>query len=121
VLCYRNIMGLIDTDLLYRTLDARRQTDGKSWRQVAEDTGLSASGFSRLASGRPPSLDAYIELCRWLGMPMETFSTRRARKVNGSLLAELTTLLNRHAVPIPDQTVLLGMARAYLVGHGIEA
>jgi transcriptional regulator with XRE-family HTH domain len=111
-------MGLIDTDLLYRTLDARRVADGKSWRQVAEVMGLSASLFSRLAGGRPPGLDAYIEMCCWLGMPMETFSKRRAVVVNGPLEPALVELLDRHGVSIADQQVLLGMTHAYLINMG---
>jgi transcriptional regulator with XRE-family HTH domain len=114
-------MSLIDTELLYRTLDARRVADGKSWRQVAEATELSASLFSRLAGGRPPGLDAYVVMCHWLGMPMETFSRLRAAEVDGSLEPALVELLNRHGVPIPDQQVLLGMAHAYLVNRGITA
>jgi transcriptional regulator with XRE-family HTH domain len=116
---YYNLMSLIDTDLLYRTLDAERQARGLSWRDVAAETGLSPSTFSRLP-GKQPNLDGYVAMCRWLGMPMETFSKRRVVKVDGSLEPALVELLNRHAVPIPDQQVLLGMAHVYLVNRGIS-
>lgn len=111
-------MSLIDTDLLYRTLDAHRAASGMSWRQVARKTWISASTFSRLQLGHPPGLDAYSEMCRWLGMPMETFSRRRSHGASSTLLSELAILLDRHAVPTTDQAVLMGMARAYLQSRG---
>lgn len=109
-------MGLVDTDLLYRTLDAHRQARCLTWRDVAAETGLSPSTFARLPKRRP-GLDGYLALCRWLGMPAETFTGDRARAANGQLESELVMLLDRHRVPVADQNVLMGMLRAYLVNR----
>lgn len=118
---YYNPMGLIDTDLLYRTLDAQRQARGLSWRDVAAETGLSAPAFSRLSGGLQPGLDGYIVMCRWLGMAMETFSTERARTTDGQLEPEFVLLLDRFEVTAQDREVLLAMVRAYLASRATSA
>lgn len=107
-------MGLIDTDLLYRTLDAHRQARGLSWRGVAAEIGLSAPAFSRLSGGLQPGLDGYIVMCRWLGMAMETFSTERARAAGGQLEPELVMLLDRHGLPASERDFVLAVVRSYL-------
>ena len=119
LLRYSNLMGLIDTDLLYRTLDAHRQARGLSWRDVAAETGLSPSTLSRLPAHRP-SLNGYVAMCRWLGMPLETFAGERARAANGQLESEFVMLLDRHRVPAPDQNVLVGMVHAYLANRAAQ-
>lgn len=111
-------MGLINLDLLYRTLDAHRVALGLSWRQASILTRISASTYSRMATGQQPGLDAYVEMCHWLGMPMETFAVRRTSTTGGpGMEAEMVQLLDRHEVPAADRDVLLAMVHAYLVNR----
>ncbi|MFE4857317.1 helix-turn-helix domain-containing protein [Streptomyces sp. NPDC056670] len=58
----------LDVPELQRRLDAKRQRDGLSWRQVAEITDLSSSMFSRLAAGHRPDADALVSLLVWLDL-----------------------------------------------------
>lgn len=109
-------MGPIDTDLLYRTLDAQRQARGLSWRDVARETGLSPSTFARLPA-LGPGLDGYVAMCRWLGMRMETFAERAEVEAGGGLESELVILLDRHRVPPMDRDVVLAVVRAYLTAR----
>lgn len=72
-------MGELDTGLLYAALDAHRAAKDLTWRDVAGETWISASTFSRMVHGQQPGLDAYVVMCRWLGMSMETFIRRRSQ------------------------------------------
>lgn len=90
--------GQVDIELLYRAVDAHRQARGLAWKGVATETGLSASLFSRMAQGQRPDLDGFVVLCRWVGMPAETFSHKHSTPPLASLDAELVTLLRRHGV-----------------------
>ncbi len=63
-----------DAAALYAALNAARTASDLSWRDVAGQTGLSPSLFSRMATGRTPDVDGWLTLCAWLRMPAETFS-----------------------------------------------
>lgn len=54
---------------LYRALNRRREVLGITWANIAEQTGLAAPLFCRLAAGRTVSVDAYLTLLVWLGEP----------------------------------------------------
>lgn len=63
----------IDAAALYGALDSQRNARDLSWRMVAKETGLSASVFTRLAQGRRPDFDSYIQMTEWLNVPLERF------------------------------------------------
>lgn len=85
----------INVRALYAALDAQRDAQGMSWRQLAKDRGLSPSTFTRLANGHRPDVDAFAALVRWLGQPAERFITsEQARSADEpALMAELAPLL----------------------------
>jgi transcriptional regulator with XRE-family HTH domain len=57
----------LDVAALYSALDIVRSHRRCSWREVAAETGLSPSLFSRLAEGRKPDADGLVTLLAWLG------------------------------------------------------
>lgn len=63
----------IDVSALYGALDSKRAARKMSWRQLADELGLSSSVFSRLAKGRRPDFESYIQMTGWLGVPLESF------------------------------------------------
>jgi len=65
----------LDVPALYAALDVVRAHTGMTWREVAQDTGLSASTFSRMAAGHKPDVDALCTLVTWLRIPMDRFVT----------------------------------------------
>jgi transcriptional regulator with XRE-family HTH domain len=65
--------GRMDARRLYDALDAQRRARGLSWRQLADESGVSPSLLSRMGNGHRPDLDGFIALVQWLGMPAETF------------------------------------------------
>jgi len=74
----------IDVSALYGALDSKRNARKMSWRQVAEELGLSSSIFSRLARGSRPDFDSYIRMTEWLGVPLESFVGGRKPEITES-------------------------------------
>lgn len=64
---------VLDVPRLYRRIDEQRQIMDISWRDVAKETGLSPSTFSRMAIGRRPDVDALCTLIVWLGLSLRQF------------------------------------------------
>ena len=89
--------GRLDAGRLYTALDAQREANGLSWRQLALEAGVSASLVSRMGNGHRPDLDGFIALVQWLGMPAETFMVwpegLRDKRPRPSLEAQLAPLL----------------------------
>jgi transcriptional regulator with XRE-family HTH domain len=73
---------VLNVAALYAALDQQRGEDGLSWRQVAAETGLSPSTFTRLADGQRPDVDALCSLLVWLQASLRQF-TRPAASVRG--------------------------------------
>jgi transcriptional regulator with XRE-family HTH domain len=63
----------IDVPALYGALDSRRSARELSWRALAKEMGLSPSVFTRLAQGRRPDFESYIQMTEWLDVPLERF------------------------------------------------
>lgn len=57
----------LDTSALYTSLDVVRRAKGISWRDIATETGLSASTLTRLGQGTHPDADGLVSLLAWLG------------------------------------------------------
>lgn len=89
--------GRLDAARLYAALDAEREAQELSWRQLATEAGVSASLVSRMGNGHRPDLDGFITLVQWLGMPAETFMVWpegvRDKRPKPSLEAQLAPLL----------------------------
>lgn len=117
-------MSHISIPALYAALDVHRETQGLSWRDVARITGLSASTFTRLRHGRSLDLDGYVVCCRWLGLPLEAFTTDQVTYPTPETLAgELVTLLRRYGVPVVYWSPLgelINAARESSKGEGGE-
>jgi transcriptional regulator with XRE-family HTH domain len=62
-----------DADAFFAALDAHRQAKKRTWKQVAAETGVSASTLTRMAQGRKPDVDGLAALLRWSGLKAEDF------------------------------------------------
>lgn len=89
--------GRMDARRLYDALDAQRLARGMSWRQLAEQAGVSPSLLSRMGNGQRPDLDGFIALVQWLGAPAEEFMVwpegRTHTDAGPTLEAQLALLL----------------------------
>jgi transcriptional regulator with XRE-family HTH domain len=67
-----------DVDAFFAALDAHRQAKKRTWKQVAAETGVSASTLTRMAQGRKPDVDGLAALLRWSGLKAEDFRDYRS-------------------------------------------
>lgn len=63
----------LDVRRLFDALAAVRAHQGLTWRDVADQTGLSPSTFTRLSDGKRPDADALCTLIAWLRIPLDRF------------------------------------------------
>jgi transcriptional regulator with XRE-family HTH domain len=64
--------NLVNTVELGRAIQRKRQEQGLSLRDVADETGVSASTLSRIENGTgKPDADNIARLTTWLNVPME--------------------------------------------------
>lgn len=65
--------GKLNVAALTTALDARRQTEKLSWREVARQAGVSPSTLTRMQQGKLPDVTTFGALVRWLDVPAEEF------------------------------------------------
>jgi transcriptional regulator with XRE-family HTH domain len=70
----------INIEALYAALDANRQQQGISWRELAHSLEISPSTLTRMAQGRRPDVDTFATLLRWLGMDADAFMRPTGKK-----------------------------------------
>ena len=62
-----------DAQGFYSVLDAHRTSRAMSWKQVADQTKVSASSLTRMAQGKRPDVDSLAALVRWSGVSADQF------------------------------------------------
>jgi transcriptional regulator with XRE-family HTH domain len=62
-----------DTEAFFAALDGVRKTKEKTWKEVAGESGVSASTLTRMAQGKRPDVDGLAALLGWSGLKAETF------------------------------------------------
>ena len=84
----------IDARALQSALDQVRKEMDWSWRQLAQEIGVSPSLLSRLRNGYKPDAEGFMTLVSWLGMPAERFLVGEDESTKQpQLMAELVPLL----------------------------
>lgn len=86
--------GQFDVEALYAALDSQRQSRRMTWKQVAKESGVSASTLTRMAQGRRPDVDSMAALLVWSGLNADSFVKRdRSEQSESDPLAALTAYL----------------------------
>ena len=62
-----------DTEAFFAALDVVRQNRDKTWKEVAGESGVSASTLTRMAQGKRPDVDGLAALLAWSGLKAENF------------------------------------------------
>lgn len=62
-----------DAQGFWEALNRHRIARHMTWRQVAKELGIGASGFSRMQTGKNVALVAALRMARWLDMPLDVF------------------------------------------------
>jgi hypothetical protein len=90
----------VDIPALYTALNTHRTTQNLSWRDVARQTSLTSSTFSRMKTLNGIDLDGYTACCHWLGVSLDTFTTPPPQTGKQSTPGtELIEFLHRLGVP----------------------
>ncbi len=76
--------NLVNTIELGRAIRRKREETGLSLRDVADETGVSASTLSRIENGTgKPDADNIARLTGWMGVPVERIMTGRDANADG--------------------------------------
>ena len=73
-------------------LDAQRLARLMTWKQVAEESGVSASTLTRMTQGKRPDVDGLAALLSWSGLKAEDF-LGQAQGNRAETMAQMTALL----------------------------
>ena len=62
-----------DIVAFHAALDAQRNAQGLTWKDVAEQAGVSASTLTRMSQGKRPDVDGLALLLAWSGLDASAF------------------------------------------------
>jgi len=82
-----------DGDAFYRALEITVVDRKVSWKQVADETGVSASTLTRMAQGRRPDAGSLAALAAWAGLNPTDFVEASFKAQRPAALAQISTLL----------------------------
>lgn len=86
--------GTFDAEGFYDALDGARRTRNLTWKQVADQSGVSASTLTRMGQGKRPDVDSLAALVAWARLDADMFITAtRSAKRKGDSLAMISTYL----------------------------
>ena len=85
--------GWFDTEAFYDALDAVRLARRKTWKQVAGESGISASTLTRMAQGKRPDVDGLAALAAWSGLAADDYVRSDTTRPAVEPLAKISTYL----------------------------
>ena len=86
-----------DVDALHAAMDSQRRSRRLTWKEVAAESGVSASTLTRLSQGRQPDVNSLAALTAWLGMSADHFmrSGQVAQFGAATPLALISSIIHR--------------------------
>ncbi len=82
-----------DGDGFYRTLESIVTARSKTWKQVAAETGISASTLARMAQGRRPDAASLAALSARAGLNPSDFVSAPYKTLQPEPMAKISALL----------------------------
>jgi transcriptional regulator with XRE-family HTH domain len=82
-----------DGDAFYRSLETTVSSRGLSWKQVAAETGVSASTLTRMAQGRKPDAASLAALSAWAGINPSDFVEAPYKPARTESITQISALL----------------------------
>jgi transcriptional regulator with XRE-family HTH domain len=80
-------------DAFYRALESTVAARSKSWKQVAAETGVSASTLARMSQGRRPDAASLAALSAWAGLNPSDFVDAPYKVARPEPMAQISSLL----------------------------
>jgi transcriptional regulator with XRE-family HTH domain len=82
------------TGAFFEAVDRERVVRRLNWKQVAEESGVSASTLTRMAQGKRPDVDSLASLVHWSGLSADAFvGGMRSRASLQEPLKQITSVL----------------------------
>lgn len=86
--------GWFDIDAFHAALDGTRRARGLNWKQVAAETGVTASTLTRMGQGKRPDANGLAALSFWSGLDVDDFvRSDFAQRPQPETLAMISTYL----------------------------
>jgi transcriptional regulator with XRE-family HTH domain len=82
-----------DSRAFFAALDAERSSRHLTWKDVAQQAGISASTLSRMSQGRRPDVDGLATLLAWSGLDVAAFIRSSQPAPSPATLTRITTEL----------------------------
>jgi transcriptional regulator with XRE-family HTH domain len=82
-----------DGDAFYRSLETTVLARGVTWKQVAAETGVSASTLTRMAQGRKPDAASLAALSAWAGINPSDYVEAPYKPVRAESITQISALL----------------------------
>lgn len=99
--------GRFDSNGFYEALDSTRRARNLNWKQVAAQSGVSASTLTRMARGRRPDVDGLAALVSWSGLRTDDFVRSRGQQDGPEPLAMISTYLRADKNLTPEAAAAL--------------
>ena len=99
--------GWFDSSAFYEALDAERRARSITWRQVAIESGVSASTLTRMAQGRRPDVDGLAALASWSGLRTDDYVRSDSQRPEPAPLARISTYLRSDKNLTPEAATAL--------------
>lgn len=95
-----------DGGTFYAAIASTVAARGNTWKQVSQETGVSATTLTRMAQGRRPDAASLAALSAWAGLNPADYVNLRHR-AGAEPLARITSLLRSDPRLRPDAAVAL--------------
>ena len=96
-----------DADAFYAAIASTVVARGVTWKQVGQETGVSATTLTRMAQGRRPDAGSLAALSAWAALNPADFVNLRERGASAEPLARISSLLRADPRLRPDAAVAL--------------
>lgn len=102
-----------DNEAFFGALDSTRASRDRTWKDVAQESGVSASTLTRMAQGKRPDVDGLAALLAWSGLTSEAFVRSRETTRPEEPLAKVLTYFRRDPhLSRESATMLEGLVKA---------
>jgi transcriptional regulator with XRE-family HTH domain len=100
--------GWFDADAFHAALDSVRRSRRLNWKQVAAESGVSASTLTRMAQGKRPDVDGLAALVAWSGLDADDYlRSQDEQRPSPEPLAMISTYLRSDRNLSPEAAVAL--------------
>ena len=99
--------GWFDAGAFYTAVDAERQARRLNWKEVAAQSGVSASTLTRMAQGKRPDVDGLAALVSWSGLVADDYIRSEDARREAEPLAKISIYLRSDRNLTPEAATAL--------------